>query len=173
MKKNKHNFYSDKVKKFPHAVWQSFLSISPHILGGTMATSQRCCHLPGEMLNSAAECADRARIVTLLKNENIWFVNYNIDMLVHGLLCLNTSLLRCPRWRLRPTTGSRIIFNRCVERPLIPVPSFSLRLHWRLKTHHSSPPHVRHVNVCVGCIGVSMVIDEVVSDGASHKALKH
>jgi hypothetical protein len=27
-----------------------------------MATSQRCCHLPGEMLNSAAECADRARI---------------------------------------------------------------------------------------------------------------
>jgi hypothetical protein len=28
-----------------------------------MATSQRCCHLPGEMLNSATECADRARIV--------------------------------------------------------------------------------------------------------------
>jgi hypothetical protein len=27
-----------------------------------MATSQTCCHLPGEMLNSAAECADRARI---------------------------------------------------------------------------------------------------------------
>jgi hypothetical protein len=27
-----------------------------------MATSQRCCHLPGKMLNSAAECADRARI---------------------------------------------------------------------------------------------------------------
>jgi hypothetical protein len=27
-----------------------------------MATSQRCCHLPDEMLNSAAECADRARI---------------------------------------------------------------------------------------------------------------
>jgi hypothetical protein len=43
-------------------VWQSFLSIFPHLLGGTMATSQRCCHLPGEMLNSAAECADRARI---------------------------------------------------------------------------------------------------------------
>jgi hypothetical protein len=43
-------------------VWQSFLSIFPHLLGGTMATSQRCCHLPGEMLNSAAKCADRARI---------------------------------------------------------------------------------------------------------------
>jgi hypothetical protein len=27
-----------------------------------MATSQTCCHLPGEMLNSAAECAYRARI---------------------------------------------------------------------------------------------------------------
>jgi hypothetical protein len=43
-------------------VCQSFLSISPHLLGGTMAKSQTCCHLPGEMLNSAAECADRARI---------------------------------------------------------------------------------------------------------------
>jgi hypothetical protein len=43
-------------------VWQSFLSVFPHLLGGTMATSQTCCHLPGEMLNSAAECADRARI---------------------------------------------------------------------------------------------------------------
>jgi hypothetical protein len=28
-----------------------------------MATGQTCCHLPGEILNSAAECADRARIV--------------------------------------------------------------------------------------------------------------
>jgi hypothetical protein len=27
-----------------------------------MATSQTCCHLPGEILNSDAECADRARI---------------------------------------------------------------------------------------------------------------
>jgi hypothetical protein len=27
-----------------------------------MATSQTCCHLPGEMLDSAAEGADRARI---------------------------------------------------------------------------------------------------------------
>jgi hypothetical protein len=43
-------------------VWQSFLSIFPHLSGGTMATSQTCCHLPGELLNSAAECADRARI---------------------------------------------------------------------------------------------------------------
>jgi hypothetical protein len=39
-------------------VWQLFLSISPHLSGGTMATSQTCCHLPGELLNSAAECAD-------------------------------------------------------------------------------------------------------------------
>jgi hypothetical protein len=45
-------------------VWQSFLSIFPHILVGIMATSQTCCHLPGEMLNSAAECADRAQIET-------------------------------------------------------------------------------------------------------------
>jgi hypothetical protein len=43
--------------KFPHAVWQLFQSISLHLLGGTMATSQTCCHLPGEMLNSAAKCA--------------------------------------------------------------------------------------------------------------------
>jgi hypothetical protein len=66
MKKNKHNFKSGVVKinvlKLPHAVWQSFLSIFPHLSGGTMATSQTCCHLPGELLNSAAECADRARI---------------------------------------------------------------------------------------------------------------
>jgi hypothetical protein len=27
-----------------------------------MATSQACCHLPSKMLNSAAKCADRARI---------------------------------------------------------------------------------------------------------------
>jgi hypothetical protein len=44
-------------------VWQSFLSISPHLSGETIATSQTCCHLSGKMLNSAAECADRARIV--------------------------------------------------------------------------------------------------------------
>jgi hypothetical protein len=50
------------ILKFPHAVWQSFLSIFPRLSGGTMATSQTCCHLPGKMLNSAAECADRARI---------------------------------------------------------------------------------------------------------------
>jgi hypothetical protein len=31
-----------------------------------MATSQTCCHLPGEMLNSAADCADRARICVLV-----------------------------------------------------------------------------------------------------------
>jgi hypothetical protein len=71
-KKNKHNLYSCVVKKinvlkFPYAVWQSFLSISPHLSGGSMATSQTCCHLPGKMLNSAAECADRARINADLK----------------------------------------------------------------------------------------------------------
>jgi hypothetical protein len=32
-----------------------------------MATSQTCCHLPGKMLNSAAECADRARITFIEK----------------------------------------------------------------------------------------------------------
>jgi hypothetical protein len=31
-----------------------------------MATRQTCCHLPGEMLNLAAECADRARIQSCL-----------------------------------------------------------------------------------------------------------
>jgi hypothetical protein len=50
------------ILKLPHAVRQSFQSIFPHILGGTMATCQTCCHLPGKMLNSAAKCADRARI---------------------------------------------------------------------------------------------------------------
>jgi hypothetical protein len=48
-------------------VQQSFLSISPHLLAGTMATSQKCCHLSGKMLNSSAECADRARIYWTLK----------------------------------------------------------------------------------------------------------
>jgi hypothetical protein len=43
-------------------VWQSFLCIFPNLSVGTMATSHTCCHLPDEMLNSAAECADRARI---------------------------------------------------------------------------------------------------------------
>jgi hypothetical protein len=55
MKKNKHIFLSGVVKK-------SFLSIFPHLSGETMATSQTCCHLPGELSNSVAECADRARI---------------------------------------------------------------------------------------------------------------
>jgi hypothetical protein len=75
MKKTKHNFYSDVVKKLTSLSspmlcgWQSFQSIFPHLLGGTMATSQACCHLPSKMLNSAAKCADRARI-TLKCN---WF----------------------------------------------------------------------------------------------------
>jgi hypothetical protein len=55
-------------------VWQSFLSIFPHLSGGTMATSQTCCHLPGEMLNSAAECADRARIDLKFR---LWTVSYS------------------------------------------------------------------------------------------------
>jgi hypothetical protein len=65
MKKNKHTFlvivtFCSNVSKFPHAVWQLFLSIFPNLSVGTMATSQTCCHLPGKMLNSAAECADRS-----------------------------------------------------------------------------------------------------------------
>jgi hypothetical protein len=50
------------VLKLPHVVWQSFLSIFPHLSGETMSTSQTCCHLPGELSNSVAECADRAQI---------------------------------------------------------------------------------------------------------------
>jgi hypothetical protein len=65
-------------------VWQSFLSIFPHLIGGTMATSQRCCHLTGKMLNSAAECADRARIRT------------RVDGLLHmGLIMLYICMLSC------------------------------------------------------------------------------
>jgi hypothetical protein len=30
-----------------------------------MSTSQTCCHLPGKILNSAAECANRARVEKL------------------------------------------------------------------------------------------------------------
>jgi hypothetical protein len=43
-----------------------------------MATSQRCCHLPGEMLNSAAECADRARIEeSSIKKQKYNGISYN------------------------------------------------------------------------------------------------
>jgi hypothetical protein len=45
-------------------VWQSFLSLFLHLSVETMATSQTCCPLPGKMLNSAAEYADRALIVS-------------------------------------------------------------------------------------------------------------
>jgi hypothetical protein len=69
MKKNKHHFYSDKVKKlivfllkFPHAVSHSFLSVFPHLSVETMATSRKLCHLTGEMLNLTAKAGDRARI---------------------------------------------------------------------------------------------------------------
>jgi hypothetical protein len=50
------------VEKFSHAVWQSYLFVFPHLSVGTMATSQMCCHLTDKKLESAAECADRARI---------------------------------------------------------------------------------------------------------------
>jgi hypothetical protein len=43
-------------------VSQSFPSVFPLLSGGTMATSEGCCHLTGAMLNLAAEAADRARI---------------------------------------------------------------------------------------------------------------
>jgi hypothetical protein len=50
-----------------------------------MATSQTCCHLPGKMLNSAAECADRARI-TGAREENeeqnlVWALKGNLGLL--------------------------------------------------------------------------------------------
>jgi hypothetical protein len=69
MKKTKLNFYSDVVKKLtslssPMLCGNHFSPFSPHLLGGTMATSQVCCHLPSKMLNSAAKCSDRARIQT-------------------------------------------------------------------------------------------------------------
>jgi hypothetical protein len=47
-----------------------FFPFPPHLSGGTMATSQTCCHLPGEMLNSAAECADRARMSVKMSDLN-------------------------------------------------------------------------------------------------------
>jgi hypothetical protein len=71
-------------------VWQLFLSIFPHLSGGTMATSQTCCHLPGELLNSAAECADRARIEVFESVElklsglnSIWRLAFNPTGIMH------------------------------------------------------------------------------------------
>jgi hypothetical protein len=69
-------------------VWQSFLSIFPHLLGGTMATSQRCCHLPGEMLNSAAECADRAQIGF---SSYIAVLALLVSILIHAEVVLDSS----------------------------------------------------------------------------------
>jgi hypothetical protein len=43
-------------------MWQSFFSVFCFLLVGTMATGQKYCHLPGEMLILAAKAADRARI---------------------------------------------------------------------------------------------------------------
>jgi hypothetical protein len=45
MKNNKHHFYIDVVKKlsffkFPHAVFQSFLSVFPYLSEETMATAE-------------------------------------------------------------------------------------------------------------------------------------
>jgi hypothetical protein len=81
MKKKQALFFSEcseeiNVLKYPNAVWQSFLSISPHHSGGTMATSQRCCHLSGKMSNSAAECAGQTN-----KQTNRLYSLINIDML--------------------------------------------------------------------------------------------
>jgi hypothetical protein len=42
-----------------------------------MATSQTCCHLPGELLNSAAECADRAQIRAYFIQ--IWYLSNHVD----------------------------------------------------------------------------------------------
>jgi hypothetical protein len=72
-------------------VWESFLSISPHLLGGTMSTSQTCCHLPGEILNSAAECADRARIAVW---DNIQKVRYYCSWVVG----CREKVQSCPRY---------------------------------------------------------------------------
>jgi hypothetical protein len=57
VKKNKHDFImSEESNVFSHSVCQSFLSFLP--------ISQ---YLPGKILNSVAECADRARILTQSK----------------------------------------------------------------------------------------------------------
>jgi hypothetical protein len=63
IKNNKHHFFSeiDDVK-FPYAVSQSFMSVFLHLSLRTMATGQKCCHLPGKMLNFTAKAADRAQI---------------------------------------------------------------------------------------------------------------
>jgi hypothetical protein len=81
------------ILKLPHAVWQSFLSISPHLSGGTMATSQRYCHLPGEMLNSDAECADRAQIVLYIVQGNHTSKNAYINR-----ICLYVSVFTLIIW---------------------------------------------------------------------------
>jgi hypothetical protein len=65
--KTKHNCFSDVVKKLlsycsPMLCGRHFGPFYPHLSGGTMASSETCCHLPGKILNSAAEWADRARI---------------------------------------------------------------------------------------------------------------
>jgi hypothetical protein len=48
-------------------VYQSFLSVFPYISDETMATGQKCCHLPGEMLNLTAKAGDRAQIALMAK----------------------------------------------------------------------------------------------------------
>jgi hypothetical protein len=73
-------------------VWQSFLYIFPYLLGGTMATSQTCCHLPSKMLNSAAECADRARIGFVLFPCFDFIYNKCTHPTLHGFDPLTNSL---------------------------------------------------------------------------------
>jgi hypothetical protein len=51
-----------------------------------MATCLTCCHLPGEMLNSAAKCADRARIGS---DDQILY--QPMDLWVRGLYMINQT----------------------------------------------------------------------------------
>jgi hypothetical protein len=105
---------------FSHAVWQSFLSIFPHLSGGTMATSQTCCHLPGKMLNSASECADRAQIRGIVTSKYMhlpWWrgpVSFNRAR-AWGVLLTFQGLTKCTFWeacgRESCHSGRRHTFN--------------------------------------------------------------
>jgi hypothetical protein len=72
---------------------RSFQSIFLHLLGGTMATSQTCCHLPAEMLNLAANGADRARIHWLSLPGSFLYLSFSLT--THSYLpwslCINLS----------------------------------------------------------------------------------
>jgi hypothetical protein len=97
VKKNKHDFYSLAVKKL--------MSFSSHTLStshfflfflfsvGTMAAGQIAVHLPGEVLNSVAECADRARI------RNCFICPFSPPLLIISEMVhkLNNAALSCNR----------------------------------------------------------------------------